>query len=93
MSHHVITLDEIAGELGIARRSAAHAVRRLQRAHGFPPGLPGLPTRFSRHLVASWFRTNGGLASASPSPANDEQEVDGIAAHRAHLAARYGVSA
>jgi hypothetical protein len=86
----VITLEELAGQLHVKPTSARATVRRLQDNHGFPHALPGLPARFSRHLVDLWLRTNG-HALAAPLPAND-RPADAVAAQRAHLEQRYGVA-
>jgi hypothetical protein len=89
MASPVIHIDDLAAVLQVKPCSARRTVRKLQKQHGFPTALPGLPARFSRHAVDLWFRTNGG-ALAAPAPAND-QPADAVAQHRAHLEARYGV--
>lgn len=84
----VITRDEIAAELGLSRASAPAKLRRLMTQHGFPPPLPGETTRYSRHLVSTWFATNGGQslsAAADDAPA----PVDPVAAQRQWLEAKY----
>lgn len=88
MSSPVIHLEDLAGQLGVKQASARATVRRLQEKHGFPHALPGLPARFSRHLVDLWIRTNGG-ALAAPAPANDPA-ADALAQHRTLLDQRYG---
>ncbi len=87
MAGPVIHLEDLAGQLGVKATSARATVRRLQEKHGFPHALPGLPARFSRHLVDIWFRTNGGAMPAPPA-ANDQ--ADAIAQHQALLDQRYG---
>ena len=90
MAGPIIHLEELAGQLGVKPSTARATVRRLQDRHGFPPALPGLPARFSRHVVDLWFRTNGG-ALAAPAPANDPA-AEAVARYQTLLDQRYGAT-
>lgn len=90
MTSPVIHLDELGEMLGLAEASRRATIRRLQEQHGFPHALPGLPSRFSRHLVELWFRTSG--TAVAPPPAANDAPADPVAEHRAHLERRLGVA-
>jgi hypothetical protein len=88
---HTITLGEIAAELRMSKQAAMARLRPMMKAGRFPQPLPDLGDLWSRHLVAMWFRTNGGLVTHTPIAANDGAPEDPVAAHRAHLNQRYGI--
>lgn len=87
MQTNVITLEEIAEELGVTKRHAARKCRLLTENEGFPRQLPGVIGRYSRAQVEAWF-ASGGRAPAL-APVETPPALDPVTIARQSLEGRY----
>lgn len=50
----LLTLDEVAAQLGVSREWLYRNKRRLEKQHGFPGEFPGVPRRYDPLAITLW---------------------------------------
>jgi predicted DNA-binding transcriptional regulator AlpA len=69
-----LSLGEIAAAMGVSRDWLYRHVRRLERDHGFPSSVPGLPNRRDPAAIEAWQnRAQGTPVPADPSATGDDE--------------------
>lgn len=68
MSVRLLTLSEVARELGVSRSWLYANVARLERENGFPPAVPGMGTRRLSTALERWLQANQPPELRDPQP-------------------------